>query len=157
MVELEFESKQFDSFQALNHNLSLMVEFYRDVIKRNFFQLYIFLGNCLNNLQIFTEYLPQGLFQQARQIQLLPRGNQYIFCYPVFVKGESCSCLRPHLSLSISACSYISFHSKHKSIRGDLKKSIDIEIKCMEQQEIIKTVVSKIFKIGIYTLKGVIM
>lgn len=58
MVELEFESKQFDSFQALNHNLSLMVEFYRDVIKRNFFQLYIFLGNCLNNLQIFTEYLP---------------------------------------------------------------------------------------------------
>lgn len=41
MVELEFEWKQFDSFQVLNHSLSLMVEFYRNVMKKkNFPALY---------------------------------------------------------------------------------------------------------------------
>lgn len=70
MVELEFELKQFDSFQVLNQSLSLMVEFYRNVTKKEIFfqklfcyrnvtkKKYIFLGNCLNNLQIFIEYLP---------------------------------------------------------------------------------------------------
>ena len=115
MVELEFESKQFDSVQVLDQSLSLMVEFYREVMKKNFFPALYFPRQLLKQfINIYWAPTIWSVFDKQDKYHPAQMEPAYILLYLHLWKENSAPVLG-YVSLSHSLSLHVLYFIAFKT------------------------------------------